>query len=176
MRRRLPTTLSLALLVAFSLPSSGSRAGGNERLLSPAPSDLPSFRSRHPEPKASGAAKRDSRAAQPTRPAQGVPFIDLPWDSFGTDFSGHAGAAPVQRFRQAPAAGVPNLDQLRLGDVLLGIETQKPLDGLERFRRTDCATDDECTDNSGLPRTAPPTGLKNIRMPFFGLSISRPLH
>jgi hypothetical protein len=169
----LPTTLSLALLVGFILPSSGSRAGGDDFLLSPAPSELPSPWSRRPEPKASGAAGRDSRAA---RPAPGVPFIDLPWDSFGTRFSGNAGAAPVQRFREAPAAGASNLDQLRLGDLLLGIETQKPLDGLERFRRTDCATDDECTDNSGLPRTAPPTGLKNIRMPFFGLSISRPLH
>jgi hypothetical protein len=172
----LPIRLSLALLVGFILPSSGSRAGGDELLFSPAPSDLPSPWSRRPEPKEFGAAGRDSRAAQPMRPAQGVPFIDLPWDSFATDFSGNAGAAPVQRFREVPAAGASNLDQLRLGDLLLGIETQKPLDGLERFRRTDCATDDECTDNSGLPRTAPPKGLKHFRTPFLGLSISRPLH
>ena len=42
------------------------------------------------------------------------------------------------------------------------------------FKRTDCASDDECADYSGLPKSEPSKRtLKNLRKPFIGLSITR---
>lgn len=61
-----------------------------------------------------------------------------------------------------------------LGKSQLGILTQKKF---QPSWLVDCGLDDdECADNSGLPKTGPAKRtLKNLRKPFFGLSITTPL-
>jgi hypothetical protein len=63
-----------------------------------------------------------------------------------------------------------------IGSFRLGIETRKSVQLPEALRRNDCATDDECEDYSGLPKSGQEKKtLKGLKKPFIGLSITAPL-
>ena len=84
----------------------------------------------------------------------------------------------MKSLRDAPSmsGSINRTDQLRLGDSYLAVQTEKSVQVIERFKRSDCMTDDECADYSGLPKSEPAKRtLKNLRKPFLGLSITRPL-
>lgn len=67
-------------------------------------------------------------------------------------------------------------DSLRIGESSVGIKTEKSLRVIEAYKQNDCVSDDDCEDYSGLPKSAPARRtLKNVRKPFLGLSISRPI-
>jgi hypothetical protein len=94
------------------------------------------------------------------------------------DLGESAATNHMKSLRDAPSmSGSTNRrDQLRLGNSYLGIQTEKGIPVIESFKRGDCTTDDECADYSGLPKSQPATrSLKNLRKPFLGLSITRPL-
>jgi len=174
--RRVARKLILAVFATLIVSAPGTRAEWDGLLFSPNRLDLPAsqFGPTEPREKPSGAAKQD--ATQWMRLPQAVPFIDSPWRSFGRDFGGNIGARDnFRNFGDVSTSGSTN-DRLWLGNSYLGIQTQKTLQGLDRFWRTDCATDEDCADYSGLPRSeAPKKGMKNLRKPFIGLSITTPL-
>lgn len=61
-------------------------------------------------------------------------------------------------------------------DSYLRIQTQKTLQTPPPFRRSDCSTDDECADYSGLPKSkSPKSALNNLKNPFIGFSVTTPL-
>jgi len=77
----------------------------------------------------------------------------------------------------AAVATAPRAEELLLGGSRLGIKTEKTLRASDPIRRSECPTDDDdCADNSGLPKSEPgKRSLKTLRRPFIGLSITRPL-
>jgi hypothetical protein len=174
--RRVAGKPILIVLAALMLSASGAGAEWNELLFSPNLSDLPASQLGRSEPqeKPAGAIKQDS--TQWMSLPQAVPFIDSPTRSFGKDFGGNIGTgSKLRNFGDAGTSGSTN-DQFRLGNSYLGIQTQKHVQGLDRFWRTDCATDEDCVDYSGLPRSEPhKKDIKSFRKPFFGLSITTPL-
>jgi hypothetical protein len=174
--RRVAGKPILIVLAALMLSASGAGAEWNELLFSPNLSDLPARQLGRSEPqeKPTGAIKQD--ATQWMSLPQPVPFVDSPWRSFGKDFGGNIGTgSKLRNFGDAGTGGSTD-DQFRLGNSYLGIQTQKHVQGLDRFWRTDCATDEDCGDYSGLPRSGPQKkDIKSFRKPFFGLSITTPL-
>jgi hypothetical protein len=75
-----------------------------------------------------------------------------------------------------PRSGMNGNGEFQLGNSYIGVQTEKNLRPFEPFRQGDCATDDECAEYSGLPKTEPPKkGMKHFRKPFIGLSITTPL-
>jgi hypothetical protein len=75
--------------------------------------------------------------------------------------------------RGAPSVGASTN---RNNQLRLGIQTEKNLQVIDPLKRSECMTEDECTDYSGLPKSGPiKRSLKNLRKPFFGLSISKPI-
>jgi hypothetical protein len=79
--------------------------------------------------------------------------------------------------KAVPSRGATDRDgSVRIGESSIGIKTDKSLRVIEPYKENDCANDDDCSDYSGLPKSAPARRtLKNVRKPFFGLSISRPI-
>jgi hypothetical protein len=69
------------------------------------------------------------------------------------------------------ASGFPN------GQFRFEIQTQKSVQMPEHLRPSNCPTDDECEEYSGLPKSDPgnTTTVKNFKKPFIGLSITAPL-
>ena len=63
------------------------------------------------------------------------------------------------------------------GKPEFGFQTQRFLSTPEPLRRADCASDEECADYSGLPRFKPHpgSGVKGIRKPYLGLSVTTPI-
>jgi hypothetical protein len=172
-KRRGPRKLILVVIAALVASAAETGAGEDERLVPPDPSALPSSESGRPTLKSAVPIERDTDAV---RVAPAVPFIDLPWQSFGKDYRGTIDAANSLRgFTDSLPMSGSSPDQFRLGNGQIGIQTKTALDGLERFRRSDCTTDDECRDSSPLPKSPARKGLKNLRKPFFGLSITTPL-
>jgi hypothetical protein len=173
--------LILAVAATLIMLATGVRAVSEEPLFSPNPS-VDSSRSDQTElhEKSSSAIKQDNNSTKWTRVPQDSPFTDLHWRSFGTDFSKNIGGSNgLKNSRDASSMSGstnPN-DKFRLGNSYLGIQTQKSLQSPESLRRSDCATDDECAEYSGLPKSEPrKTTVKNLRMPFIGLSVTAPLH
>jgi hypothetical protein len=126
-------------------------------------------------PEKSGSAiKQDDDSTKWTRFPQ-VPFTDFDWASFDRDFRKASGGdglknskGPLSTSESANSNG-----KFSFGDTYLRIQTQK---NLQSPWRTDCASDDECADYSGLPKSEPSKRtLKNLRKPFIGLSVTRPL-
>ncbi len=125
--------------------------------------------------KSASTIKQDNDSTKSTKLPQ-IPFIDFYRDSFGTDFSKTIGGNGFKNPRDVPStSGSANSnDKFSLGNSYLGIQTQKNLQ--TPFRQTDCASDDECADYSGLPKSEPSKRtIKNFRKPFIGLSITTPL-
>lgn len=80
--------------------------------------------------------------------------------------------------KRVPSAGGSKYptDEFRLGISYIRIQTQKIFQRPERSNPSDCTTDDECADYSGLPKSKQlKTSKKNFRKPFIGLSITTPL-
>lgn len=173
--RRVAGKLILVAFATLIVSATGTRADWDKLLFSQNQSDLPASQSDRTEPKSSGPVKQD--AAQWMALPEAVPFIDLPWRSFGTDFSGNIGSSKnFKGFDDTPSTSGSGYDGFQIGNSYLGIQMEKTIQGLDRFWRTDCPTDDECTDYSGLPKAGPSKkGTKNFRKPFFGLSITTPL-
>jgi hypothetical protein len=101
-----------------------------------------------------------------------VPFINFYRDDLKAGVAGDTFDS-----RRAPASvsesGKSNKSSW-LGNGQLEIRTQKKF---QPFWLESCGLDDDdCADNSGLPKTGPAKRtLKNLRKPFFGLSITTPL-
>jgi hypothetical protein len=95
------------------------------------------------------------------------------------DCESTADSNPLKSLHDVPSMnGWTNQDdQFRLGDSFLGVQTEKNLQVIDRSRRNDdCTAYDECEDYSGLPKSGPPKRtLRNLKKPFIGLSITRPL-
>lgn len=105
-----------------------------------------------------------------------APFIGFYRESFGTDFSKTVGSNGFKNLGDVPSTSGSTSSNSRFsfGNSYLGIETQKKLQ--TPFWRTDCASDDECADYSGLPKSEPSKRtVKNLRRPFIGLSITTPI-
>jgi hypothetical protein len=67
-------------------------------------------------------------------------------------------------------------DKVQLGGGYIGVQTEKSVRVIEPAKPTDCTNDDECMDYSGLPKSTPARhGLRSLRKPFLGLSITTPL-
>ena len=92
-------------------------------------------------------------------------------------------ALGVREEGDGPSKAVPSIrraagrnESPHIGESSIGIKTEKSLLVIEAYKENDCASDDDCADYSGLPKSAPARRtLKNVRKPFFGLSISRPI-
>jgi len=107
-----------------------------------------------------------------------APYFDLQRRPLDTDFSKNVGGDGLRNPRDAaPTSGSTNpIERFSLGNNYLGIQTQKGLQ--DPFRqRTDCATDDECAEYSGVlkPESPAKKSLKNFRKLFIGLSVTRPI-
>jgi hypothetical protein len=107
-----------------------------------------------------------------------APYFDLQWRPLDMDFNKSIGGGGLRDARDAaPMSGATNpSERFSLGNNYLGIQTQKALQ--DPFRqRTDCATDDECAEYSGVPKPAAPAkkSLKTFKTPFMGLSVTRPI-
>ena len=125
--------------------------------------------------KSASTIKQDDDSAKWTGLPQ-IPFAGPYRDSFGMDFSKTMGGNGFKNHWDLPStSGSENSnDKFLFGNSYLGIQTQKSFQ--TPFRRTDCASDDECADYSGLPKSEPSKRtLKNLKKPFIGLSITRPL-
>lgn len=104
-----------------------------------------------------------------------APYLNSYWDSFDADFTRNIGGNGFKESRDRASTSKPasSTDTFSFGKSYLGIQTEKDL---KSPWRTDCASDDECADYSGLPKSEPSKRtLKNLRKPFFGLSVTTPL-
>jgi hypothetical protein len=123
--------------------------------------------------------KQDNKLSKWTTIPEGSPLIDLPWQSFSTDYNkGIRDNDGFKTFQSLSAAGESKapIDQFQFGDSYFGIQTQKTFQIPQLSGQPDCTTDDECADYSGLPKAKQPkTTTKNLRKPFIGLSITSPL-
>ena len=104
-------------------------------------------------------------------------IVSTPFSQVGNSSTAHDdfGESNVlgKSLRDAPSAGESTT---RNNQLRLGIQTEKNLQVIDPLRRSECLTEDECTDYSGLPKSEPiKRSLKNLRKPFFGLSISKPI-
>jgi hypothetical protein len=108
-----------------------------------------------------------------------APYFDLHWRPFNTDPRKNAGGDGLRSPRDASPTGASTnpIERFSLGNSYLEIQTQKGLQ--DPFRqRTDCATDDECAEHSGVPKPQTPANkksLKNLQRPFIGLSVTTPI-
>lgn len=96
------------------------------------------------------------------------------WDDLSSVLSGNPGEIQgLKGFRTIPEEPA---NYFLLGGGRLGIETEKNVRS-DPLRRNECTMDeDDCMDNSGLPKTGPgKRNLKTLRKPYIGLSITRPL-
>ena len=112
----------------------------------------------------------DTLSRQTTRPGSSLGGLDDPGASgaFGSHMKD-------RNTTSASESGYRN-NQLRIGESYIGIQTEKEVGVFEPLRRSDCSNDDECPDYAGLPRSEPAKRtMKNLRKPFIGLSISKPL-
>jgi hypothetical protein len=111
---------------------------------------------------------------------QDHPSNDLQWQSFGMDYDKSMQAkGGVRAFQGLPpvSGSTYPTDQLRLGNNYIGIKTQKTYYGAVPSGPSDCSTDDDCADYSGLPKPKQPKMTKgNFRKPFVGLSITTPIN
>jgi hypothetical protein len=115
---------------------------------------------------------RDNDWTRQMRLAQVSSSSDLPAGAFdtGSDKVSSKGSKKLKDKPSSSRSDNPE-NQLRLG-----IETRKALQMPDYLRRSDCETDEECADYSGLSKsTSPKTTVKNLRPPFIGLSITAPL-
>jgi hypothetical protein len=172
-------THKLILIVAATLMvwAPFSNAGSQDLIFSPSKSGGGASRfeqAQLPE-KSASPIKQDDESTKWTKLPQ-IPFIDLDRDSLGTDFNKTIGGNGFKNPRDVPSiSGSENSnDKFSFGNSYLGIQTQKNLQ--TPFRQTDCASDDECADYSGLPKSEPSKRtIKNLRKPFIGLSITTPI-
>jgi len=153
-----------AVCIVGSQPAPAQDAARDSKLVAPAQS--------------SGPIGRDDNWTKWLAPPEVAPQFDLHWRPFDAEFSKNpAGGGLRNPTNPSPMSGSTNPgERFSLGNSYLGIETQK---GLQNpFRRTDCANDDECADYSGLPKSEPPSNkknLKNLKKPFIGLSVTKPI-
>jgi len=111
--------------------------------------------------------------------AQTTPIADLPWLSLeaapGSNSElGSSGANALKRLGGAPStSGSAN----QSGGFRLGIQTEKSMQTPRSLRRSECtATDEQCEEYSGLPKSYPANDkLKGIKNQFLGLSVTSPL-
>ncbi len=164
----------LILILAATLATLAT-AHSQDLIFSPSSGSGPSqFDQTQLPEKSAGTIKQDNDSTKWMRLPQ-VPFIDFYWDSFGTDFSRNIGSNSLKNPRdlRSTSGSANSNDNFLFGNSYLGVQTQK---NLQSSWRTDCASDDECADYSGLPKSEPSKRtLKNLRKPFIGLSITRPL-
>jgi hypothetical protein len=180
---KLTIAIAATFIVFASSAHAGSQFAENEyQLFSPNLVDIGSEKSDKPRlrEKSSNAFKKDDTSkTQSTTLPQVSPILDLHWHSFGTDFGktvdsrnqleGFGNASPL-------TTSTHSIERFQLGDSYLRIQTQKTLQTPPPFRRSDCSTDDECADYSGLPKSkSPKSALNNLKNPFIGLSFTTPL-
>jgi hypothetical protein len=92
-----------------------------------------------------------------------------------TEKVGESAAGKGLRDPRSTSEPADRRDQLRLGESYIGVKTEKSVP-MSPLKRSDCTTDDECADYSGLPKSEPARRtFKSLRKPFLGLSISTPL-
>jgi hypothetical protein len=170
--------LTCALAATFMVLATGAGSRVEESLRSP---DLQAGSGPQVRPAAT-AEKLPSRTEEDpglsewmTLPAVSDPAY---WSSFDFSIGANVRAGTSFDRNNAPsssAAATPT-DQLRLGSSYLGIQIEKNVQVLESLRRIDCPTDDECAEYSGLPKSRQPkASARNLRPPFIGLSITRPV-
>jgi hypothetical protein len=170
--------LTCALAATFMVLAAG--AGGRTEQSLPSP-DLQAGTGPQTRPAAT-AEKAPSRTKQDAGLSEWLtlPAVSDPayWSSFDSSIGGNVRAGTSFDRNNAPsssAAATPG-DQLRVGRSYLGIQTEKNVQVLQSLRRTDCPTDDECAEYSGLPKSGQPkASMRNFKRPFIGLSITRPL-
>jgi hypothetical protein len=149
---------------------------GSPKLLDTGPRNPDQNKLRH---KLFHKIKRDNKLSKWTAIPESPPLIDFPWPPFITDYNksirDNDGFKTLQGL---PAAGESKtlIDQFKFGDSYFGIQRQKTFQIPHLSEQPDCTTDDECADYSGLPKAKQSkTPLKNLRKPFIGLSITKPL-
>ncbi len=123
------------------------------------------------QPSPFAGAQPFEKLQRPETPS-GAMTNSTPSTSMSRTFSprGAFGVDPDKIEPTAPA------DQFRLGNSYIGIQTQKTIQTPDQIRRSDCPKDEDCTDYPGQPRSlTSKTGVKNLRKPFIGLSITAPL-
>ena len=111
--------------------------------------------------------------------AQRAPIDDSPWLSLETEPGsngeiGSRGANARKRLGDAPSiSGSAN----QSGGFRFGIQTEKSVQTPRSLRRSECtATDEQCEEYSGLPKSYPANDkLKGIKNQFLGLSVTSPL-
>jgi hypothetical protein len=165
------------LIFATTLMVLATLAEAQELIFSPSISGSGSsqFDATQPPDKSASTVKQGDDSAKWTKLPQ-IRFIDLYRDAFGTDTGKTIGGNGFKRSKDtlSTSGSANSNDKFSFGNSYLGIETQKKLQ--MPFKRTDCASDDECADYSGLPKSEPSKRtMKNLRKPFIGLSITTPL-
>jgi hypothetical protein len=76
------------------------------------------------------------------------------WNTFGGDPHELEGTRKqTNRFRNAPKSTATSLDQFKLGDSYLGIETKRQMRPPVSSQRSGCTTDEECEDYSPIPKS-----------------------
>jgi hypothetical protein len=175
--QQLAQKLSLLLAVVFVMLAGGAASAGEDALPSPTASGAAGTQVDPPKVSdTENQSEEDSKLSHwLTLPPTSGPAY---WSSF--DSGAAKNVRPGATFNRSnasssSAATAPN-DQLRVGNSYLGIQTKKNVELLQSLRRNDCPTDDECAEYSGLPRAEQPkTSVKNLKRPFIGLSITRPI-
>src|SRR5262245_48951956 len=124
--------------------------------------------------KSGSAIKQDNDSTKWMKFLQ-VPFADSDWASFDRDFRKASGGNGLKNSKDLLSTNesANSNEKFSFGNTYFRIQTQK---NLQSPWRTDCASDDECADYSGLPKSEPSKRtLKNLRKPFIGLSVTGPL-
>jgi hypothetical protein len=124
---------------------------------------------------ASRAQDPDANVIEGPNLASAPPLLGWQRESLSSGLPRDAGESHVLRDTRTLSTDPANHFLPGLGR--LGIETEKTVRASNPLRRNECPTDDDdCTDNSAMPRTEPgKRNLKSLRKPYIGLSITRPL-
>jgi hypothetical protein len=130
------------------------------------------------------APKPDNRSHALANSPLLAPNSGSSWSTFGSglDTDGASGNQ-MNSFRYEPASpgSANSFDTFKFGNSHLGFETQRRLQTPMPLRRSDCTTDEECSDYSGLSRSKmhDPAGghspIGNLKKPFIGLSVTTPI-
>src|SRR5262245_62928627 len=153
-----------AVCIAGSQPAPAQDAARDPKLVSPAQSSSP--------------IGRDDNWTKWLALPEIAPQFDFSWCPFDADFSKTVGGG-LRAPRDAPWSGSTNpAERFSVGNSYLGIQTQKGLQ--DPFRqRSDCVTDEECAEYSGGAPKPEAQGnkksFKNLKKPFIGLSVTRPI-
>jgi hypothetical protein len=174
--RRFVHRLILGVAATFTALVTFATAGAQDQTFSPGLSGAGSrqFEQTQSTEKSASTIKQDDEWTKWMKLPQ-VPHVGSYWDSFDADFTRNIGGDGFKESRDPASTSKPanSNDTFSFGKSHLGIQTEKDL---KSPWRTDCASDDECADYSGLPKSEPSKRtLKNLRKPFFGLSVTTPL-